>query len=500
MVVDLSQHDLDNGFTLKSDSAGEHPVYLYFDPANNIAQYSYKLTSLLDSPQIRNAIEISDQSISHLLTSGVVPPPYTVYKHLYIITIGHSATVTNANGTQYLKFEYSFPFMNDERHNSETFDEKIALALIASAVTSKLDPTMPSVLFQSAGKDSNIIALALAEQGIQNQIELITYAASGREDESKYARTIASKLGFRHSVTTIPEKLDAHHLSSIHRYFRNSPFPSTDRATLLFPLLAADGIQNNNVIDGMGNDVYIGHIPPRSEINKAQYSEYLEVLQCLLQLFPSESLVSSLNRTKAQVTCLTGLTDRDSNSIMPADFNNRRHWRDYSHQYRNLDYLDFRAQLRGGTVDTELFMRKVRNAGDVFNWNVIFPWANEEVAKYFFHMDESFLFDRKKLRNKIILRELLKNHNLIDSDTIGKMAFNFDTKKVLDQLGKSVSENIYECSYWTSGIKKLTERLEKRIKSNGARSGVAHFMLYRLYIVSAWLNHNKYANKLEQSC
>ena len=103
---------------------------------------------------------------------------------------------------------------------------------MAEAAISRLDRSKPSYLFHSAGKDSNAIALAMAEAGYQDKITCITHQSMGDKNESEISRNIATRLGFKHQTVPELKSLNKARIESIYHYFENLPLPSTYNVTL----------------------------------------------------------------------------------------------------------------------------------------------------------------------------------------------------------------------------------------------------------------------------
>ncbi len=283
--------------------------------------------------------------------------------------------------------------------------------------------------------------------------------AKGSGNESNIASGIVKKLSFKHLRVGLPDKLSITHLEAIDKNFLESPFPCSDGASLLYPVLSTELHEEMNLIDGMGNDVYIGHIPPKNEFERQTRWRYFDMLDGVLKYSSSESIFAVARRTRAECCGLSGLNDIEIKKILKGSFDCRKHWRDVSIAGCNTDYLEFRAKIRGGIIDTERFMRKGRNAGDVNNWNVIFPWADPEVALYFSSLPETLLFDRNNLKNKTLLRRLLKENIGLDNDKVGKMPFGFDSESLLDKVGEKVVYEIISCSFWDESVKPILDRL-----------------------------------------
>src|SRR5690606_31202479 len=101
----------------------------------------------------------------------------------------------------------------------------LILEMLAEATISRIDQSKPSFLFHSAGKDSNSIALALAEAGWQDRVTLVTHKSKGSVDESEISARIAKNLGFKHCVLHEVDNFKQEHDQAIESYFANAPFP-----------------------------------------------------------------------------------------------------------------------------------------------------------------------------------------------------------------------------------------------------------------------------------
>lgn len=482
----------DEKLIIKSDLAAEYPIYIYLSDDKKTLLYSNSIKNLLDDERVIKPLNILDEGISFLLQSGVVPPPKTIYKNIFIVSIGDKAIIETINNKVEINFSHEFPFLSRNREKEAVINENEILELLAEATIQRLDESKPSYLFHSAGKDSNMIALALAEAGYQNKVTCISHQSKGEKDESEISKEIATKLGFKHQKLYEIDSLKKEHFTSIDKYFINAPFPCTDEVTLAYSLYATQiNFLNTNIIDGMGNDVYIGHIPSKAELKKQAYSSFLKNFNFVRKYSFSESIFNSLFRTRSEWTGLGGFSFYDVNCLL-----NAKDSFDYWNNKTNFkDYIDFRASVRGVIIDTERFIRKIRNFADVNNSNLILPYTNEQVASYFSEMPEKYLFDKKILRNKILLRNILKNKIDLDSDKLGKKAFSYDLELFVIKNLENILLTISDCSYWNkNGLEKLLNRFGKIIIQNQKKSGKVIHLIYRLYLISSWLNKNRYSN------
>ncbi len=491
MIIEVQSGD--KTLELCSDLAAEHPLYLYWPKDKSTLLYSQSITELLDDSRVPKPLITSNEGVSFLLQSGVVPPPKTAYEDIYILGIGDQANVSTRNGKVEVEFTHEFPFLNGNRLSPGEMapDGDKILEMLAEATISRIDPSRPSFLFHSAGKDSNSIVLALAEAGWQDKVTLITHKSKGKADESEISAKIAKQLGFKHQVLYEVDKLRAVHKQAIHDYFANAPFPCTDNVSLAYPLYSVQipDLRGANLIDGMGNDAYIGHIPSISEFKNQRRSAVLKYGRPLTKHARSESLLRMSCRTRSEWTGVAGFSLSDAKRLFRDSVDVCLFWRQLDNQD---DYLDFRASIRGTIIDQEIFTRKVRNFSAAVGSNLILPFTNFNVASYLSKTPEVYLFDRATLKNKLILRSVLKDRIGLDSDALGKMGFSYDCQSIVSQNWDLITGEIYGCSLWDrAGLETVIPRLARTMRSRHKYSEFAGRLIYRVYLISSWYRKSK---------
>ena len=215
----INQYKLNSpSFTLESDLAGEFPIYVYLSHDKQKLLYSYSIAELLDDNMVEKPLKVSNEGLSFLLQSGVVPPPLTAYQNVFIIGIGDAAIIETVDAEIKVNFTHNFPFSADKREPSSSYqkpDYDHLMGLLATETIKKLDKSKKTFLFHSAGKDSNSVALALAEAGLQQEVTLVTHKSKGNLDESVISEQIAKKLGFSHQVLHEVDALQDEHLDFI---------------------------------------------------------------------------------------------------------------------------------------------------------------------------------------------------------------------------------------------------------------------------------------------
>lgn len=483
--------------TIEGDPTGLRPLYLFESKVKNAVYYSHEINELLDISIHTNELNISASGLSYLLQNGVIPLPQSIYTNIYILGIGDIAVIGEKNGQIEIVFQRRFPYYSERRGNNSPVKLDELLQSISNATEKQLRAGKPSYLFHSAGKDSNTIALALKKYGNIDQLTLVTHKSQGPKDESEISKAIAKQLGLKHEVLSEPSNLNDGNISKLKKYFQSCPFPSVDNVSIVYPLYSMDNDDfiDCNLIDGMGNDVYIGHIPGKSEYEKQQRYSRLSKLRNIVRQGASASKLQFATNTRAEWCGLLGFSYGDSRKIYPKSIDCSSYWRNWDQAHAGIDYFDLRAATRGIHLDQEVFIRKVRNFANHTKSNLILPWADQSVVDYIFSIAPDLLFDKVALRNKIVLRELLKGELSLDSDKLGKLGYEFDFFKLLQSNREYVESEVLNCKYWDKEQSaKLLDDLRIKSKLHDSRALIHQVLYQRLFLISAWINNNRFTN------
>jgi len=496
----ISRYNLNEpALCLKSDLAGEKPLYIYWSFVNCILLYSNSITNLLNDCRVIKPLKVSDKGLSFLLQSKLIPPPLSVYANIYILGVGDTAKIFTSNKKINIKFTSNFPFYNSNRQESDQLepDENNILNLIAESTIRRMDSSKESFLFHSAGKDSNTIALALAEAGYQDKITLVTHKAEGVKDESSISSKIAKQLGFNHKVLSSVDFIKKSHIKSMDDFFSNSPFPCCDTITLAYSHYGVElpDLKESNIIDGGGNDSYMGTPPSDRENIIIPFSKLASKSNIIRSRLKSESLFLPLFKTPVEWFGISGLSFSDTIKLLPSAFDVHSHWQEESQMKSKLDLFDLKTSILTPIISSEQHIRKVRNFAASFNSNLILPFMDEEVAKYFFKFHEKFLFDRKTKANKLILRKILNNYHIINSDKIGKMGYTYDIDSFVEKNLDLILREIETCIYWNKkGRGKLINNFKNNLFKPTRNGVISRRSIFNIFIISIWLNKNKYTN------
>ena len=79
---------------LKSDLAAEFPVYVYVFHDKKTLLFSTSLRELLDDRRVQKPLTVSEKGLSFLLQRGVVPPPKTIYRDIFLLGAGDRLNIS----------------------------------------------------------------------------------------------------------------------------------------------------------------------------------------------------------------------------------------------------------------------------------------------------------------------------------------------------------------------------------------------------------------------
>lgn len=461
----------------KSNPSGFQSKYIYISDEGPIDVHEKSLGSI---PKL----EIDYKSLGILLDSGVIPTPKSIYKNLLILNAGDSIIYDPVE--KKLINHSNFPYA---RCNSSRVQFKVSQleTNLVEAVKRSLPPFSNSLLFLSAGKDSASIACALMESGLSKNSHALTYRAKG-QDESILARRIARKLNLSHEIVDIdsykvrPDKIES--------FFSAQLVPSLDLCSTVYLHCGLDRYKGSALIDGMGNDLFIGHIPSRKELRIATLQGFVPYwLKNHIGAFRSINQIFMIgSKTRAEMVGMWSFLSGSPlvDELLP--YKDRREiWQSVDQQHADLDYIDTRASLRGRFIDQEKFIRKIKNTAFAYGLDLALPWTDSILAEYCHNLDDSELFDRDKLTNKILLRKYLSLKLGIDYFSEPKYTFAYEYPRFVSENIDFVSDVILANKLFDSSLTKKTYSKAVKMKNYG--------FIYQLFLLLAWHSFSRFVTR-----
>lgn len=344
----------------------------------------------------------------------------------------------------------------------------------------------------SGGKDSTAIMYGLAREGYKNVVAY-TYVPVYGENESMEAGQLCTVLGFEHKVICANYVLDYHAwvevLNKSKIFSADFAFPATCR---LAKEMAEDGVEV--LVDGMGNDIYMGHIPPllESRLRNLALTKFFgksiwgkEIFFSMIPSWKLKYLINSLMMhpiermfpgSRFSITELKRLN-------LPVDTT----WN--SLQYLTSQVKDYpeniaRAYVRGIFFDNYCAMQKSRSASDAYGLQCIFPFEDVMFAEFYNKYEIQVKFDWKNRINKVALRTYLEDlraeHGVSDASFNQKKgSFRFNFKEFLLYNREFIKSEFTSISQTQPELYSYIESLNK--------STVDYVDVSKIYLIASYL-------------
>lgn len=455
----------------------------YVAESGGEALVATSLPEMVDALRTRNSIRISPQGISHVLGMGFTPLPTTIFDGVFRVGAGDVATVDPSG----VSVENSYPWVLSKSRQDEVPSTARLLELMVRSLERELAKSdRDGVLMMSAGKDSVGLAIAIAELGYD--IPCVTYRADPGNAEPEYAAEFCRNLGLRHQTVEMPKDPGVlrGYLST---FFERAVAPSADHAIIPFVVTVGEsGVRSGGIIDGGGNDGYMGYFASRRRQKKRVFRIRGRWLQeAAAQLTPIDSRINYLARTRS-AAAWSGRNMRYheilpiyEDAIDPAD-----QWRAQDRHLAGMSDADRAVVNMVRQIEGARTPDKVRLVAQVQGMRPILPYCDPELADYSFNLPLSSRFDRKKRIGKILLTQLLEEKLGYDPNAVESGFFEFDGGPFFAANAEYVKEEIYDCDLWTPAVRPLVDGWLDAIAD---RPFLFHPLL-SLFVISGWHNHS----------
>ena len=440
------------------------------------------LSVLRERHRSGEAIEANPVAISHLLHDGFVSQPYTVYKDVFILSMGMSATLENGD----LAFDLDFPFLKPKSMQDQEADPAKLLSVLANATGRACRDRAKPLLMLSAGLDSTSLALGAKEAGRDDTL-CVTYTEHDDLDEAALARRLCMRLGLRHETYHLD--LDSKAVRRLlQRYAAATPEPCADPAlTACVAPVSRHADEDTVILDGSGNDAYFWKPPRRLDLAKLRFGlNRLLALARIRRALPMYLRYERLLSTPLELLLFAGphLRHCDTRLFYSGSVDTHRSWLD---RFNNLTIPveEVRSSIRSAFMGPAAHLMKTRNAAMLVGAQARFPWTDHEVANYCFNLPADRRFSRTTGKNKVIMREMLAKFVDYDEEAIGKRAFKFSKRRFVAQHLAFCREEILRCSLWEPMIEQSVSGLIRAFH----RGAPTENALLTLLMVSLWHNH-----------
>ena len=460
-----------------NDSNLSNSKYIYLKKDNQIEFDDFNYN-------VKSKFEIDNHSLAILMDSGVVPSPKTLFKNLYLLNYGDKIYFNPKDDSVLDKSEFLY-FRDKSKQNRLSIVE--FEKILTNAVRKCIPPENKSILFLSGGKDSASIACALKEAELSDNCTCITYR-SKKQDETLVAKKITKKLGISHQILDINSyKIEPKIIES---FFSGQLLPSLDLCSTLYLHCNLIDHTGSTLIDGMGNDIYMGHIPSRKEHMSAFASEiipnWLKSFMNLFHRINSAFMIGSKTRSE-MVGMWSFLTSSELvDELLP--YNVRREfWREIDEKNKSFNYIDLRASMRGRYIDQEKFIRKIKNAASYYGLRLALPWMDKDLTEYCFNLSNDELYDSDSLTNKILIRKYLSKKLDINYFNEPKYTFSYNYSQFVKDNIEFISDLILTNSLFDR--KKTSTIFHRALKFKN------YGFIYQLFLLLGWHTFSLYIKK-----
>ena len=399
----LKAHDLKalaDRLELRGDDSGAETTLVYLD-RERIGLFD-SWSGLIESLEPVGPPRIDPTGCQFLLAYGLVPPPYTLYENVYRLGVGDRMTVDPDGGEA--RFTVDYPYFDKHSRGDGGYDAGRLRRLLGAAVARAVPAGEPALLMQSAGKDSAGLLLGIAEAGLDN-VRAVTYDPRYREQEAAPAHELARHFGVPHSVVATDPAAE---LDAFLRFAERSPAVCADVA--LFPYLLAleqSGVDRGVVVDGLGNDGYMGYVEPRRDATLRAFASARRFPRIWGRLEPPDAgarlayLWKTIQMYPAE-RCLAGsrLAPSTVQRLIPSETPFLRHFESVDRSWRHLSPVDFRSFVRGRIFDGAMTMPKGRLAAASMGARAVYPYCDAELIDYYFHLAPADRYDESTRTNK----------------------------------------------------------------------------------------------------
>jgi hypothetical protein len=467
-------------------------IYLYHSP--DLVVVGTRAGSVLGRVQeLGRSLTLSPFGMSQFLHHGLIPPPHTEWDELRFLGKGDRCTLTSTRSGIDAAFERTYPYLQAD----STGESEPSTATLLEVLTAATDRQLSvaggdGILMMSSGKDSVSVAVALAEGG-HKAVSGVTYRTGPDDTESTIAAEICRGLGLTHHTFDIPDDPSIVEAELV-RFFEASPRPCADLVQIPYALLVGDrDLAPGAVLDGGGNDLYMGIVPSRKF--KALQGLRIRnewIAQRVESIVPVDSPINYFTRSRV-ATQLSGRTFRlpETRQFYPDVVQTRPFWAQISDETAEIGMIDIGTTVATAFHDQAEVHLKAHVAAQAFGMVAAFPYCDADVVDYLFNLPVSARYDVKSGVTKILLRQMLLDTIGYDAEAVGKHYFGFEGDRFLLEHRSFVLSEISQCSLWSANVGSIAaswlDQLERR--------PLRYHSLLNLFQLSGWHNHSRYVRE-----
>jgi hypothetical protein len=432
---------------------------------------------------------VSPVAVSHLLGTGFVPLPHTAFDAISRIGAGDEAQVSFDEGEPTIVVNTDYPWMTaNSRQDAEPSTDRL-YELIMSSLQRQLDACgRQGLLMLSSGKDSVTLAIALADLGYD--VPCVTYRASRDNNEPEHAAAFCRKLGLEHETVEMPADPAAVR-RQLTAFFESAVAPCADHAVIPYIVtVAASGVASGGIIDGGGNDGYMGYIPSQRRRKKRAFRIRGQRMQELAaRMTKIDSRVNYLARSRSAAAWPgRNMRFHEIAPIYPMAVDPADKWRETDRELAGMPDIDRAIANMIRQIEGARTPDKVRLVAQTLGIDALLPYCDPALADYFFHLPLAARYDERSRTDKILLRQLLRERIGYESELVGERFFEFDGAPFFIANAEFVRDEIYSCELWEPAVRPLVDGWLEALPQ---RPFLFHALM-SLFMTSGWHNHSPY--------
>ena len=495
MLVDLSSQVVADGagdlpdwikvagsrITVSGDPTLDRQTYVAITPGH--IQVSTDLRPLVAG--LRGRPEVSDEGVSHLLGTGFTPLPTTIYRNIWRAGAGDRLSMDASGDPGSVAASNSYPWMSANSRQDAVPDAARLLELIVGSVDRRVSDS-GGVLMMSAGLDSVALAVAIAELGYD--IPCVTYRADEGNREHEFAAQFCRKLGLSHQTVEMPR--DRHSIRRLlTSFFASSVMPSADHAMIPFVVtLEASGVVKGAVIDGSGNDGYMGYVTSkRRKVKRALRVRGKTMQRIVARSSKVDSRINYLARSRSAAAWPgRNLRHHEISKVYAAAVDPEVRWREEDRRLAGWSDHDRAEANMVRQLEGARTLEKVRLAAAAMGMTPVLPFCDSAIAEYVFHLPEASRYGGG--HEKLLLRQILNDRLGYEESGVQSGFFAFDGASFFSRHADFVRDEIRSCTLWRREIGPMVDGWLDAVEQ---RPFLFHGLL-NLFAVSGWHNHSRY--------
>lgn len=259
----------DRSVFIARDRYGIKPLLYYYDEDKFL--FASEMKSLLMYGLDK---ELNFTALYEYLQLNYVPAPHTILKGVMKLLPGHFITIRQGevNVKQYYELKRNTKTVPDEYENRK----KELKRLLTDSVRKRMVADVPLGSFLSGGIDSSVIATLASQQNPDLHTFSIGFADEPFFDETSYAKSVAKKIGTKHTVFSLTNKDLYNHLDNILEYL-DEPF--ADSSAIAVYILSQETRKHTTVaLSGDGADEMFAGYNKHAAFYKMQHQGIAEKL------------------------------------------------------------------------------------------------------------------------------------------------------------------------------------------------------------------------------